>query len=1052
MILLLMVLLPAWGLRAQTPFITTWKTNNPGTSGNKSITIPIHAAGTYLYDVDWNNDGTYDEFGITGSVTHTYGTAGTKTIRIRGTFPRIEFSNGGDRLKILSVDQWGDIVWGGMANAFYGCSNLHINASDSPNLSMVNSMANMFREATAFNENINSWNVSNVDDMQGVFWSAASFNQPLSGWNVGNVTNMNKMFYDAASFNQPIGGWDVSKVANMTSMFTNAASFNQAIGGWDVGEVLEMNKMFEGAVLFNQPIGSWDVSKVWDMGAMFNAAASFNQPIGSWNVSNVEIMVSMFEQASSFNRSLSGWDVGNVTDMTKLFHHATAFNQQLGGWDVTNVTNMYSMLVGSGLSSANYDNLLVGWSGQALKSNVPFGAGNIMYSCAFQTVHDLLTDPLGFNWDITDGGLDPTTLSLFYFDGDGDGYGAGEPVTACSAPSPDYVTENGDINDNDPAVNPHPDCSLSNRTWTGYLNQDWNASANWSPNCVPTAANVILIPNVANHPVIGNASTAFSKSITIEVGATMEILNGAALTVSGSGAAGILNQGTLQIGGQLEIANTTSNLLQNEGTVTNESTGVLLIHDTPEYAITFWPAGSVFYNYGSIDIYSIVGDGISTEAGSFFNYASVSIGLNGGAGNMRNVGIWVTGTFENESAGQIEIRNVIFDGIVNLFGTFTNKGTIRIDHVLRHGINSYGTCTNEGALLIGIGGDADNIGGNGLDHNSGVFTNTGTLAITETMLKAIDNTAAFYNLGLLKGTGNINCGGSGLSGTLAPGLSPGILTFTSDQVFEAGNTFEIEVDGIAPGTGHDLVEVNGTASVSGTLSASFGYTPADGDRIIFLTANVVSGTFATVSPALPEGWSVDYSVPGEVALVYAVPLPVELVEFSAVKQDGRVALQWQTASETNNRGFEIERAPDGKSWETLGFVTGYGTSTDKHAYHFIDENPAGGINYYRLRQIDFDGGTDFSEIRTVAFGKTPETIRVFPNPASEQATVQLPAGFENAGLELADAQGRMIFEEKDLAHSSDYRLDLTAFPSGLYFLRIQHNGIVSTQKLQINRD
>lgn len=73
-------------------FVTTWKTNNTGTSNSTSITIPTNTAEwTYNYDVDWTCDGTFDDFGITGNITHDYGTAGTYNVCIRGTFPQIYF-------------------------------------------------------------------------------------------------------------------------------------------------------------------------------------------------------------------------------------------------------------------------------------------------------------------------------------------------------------------------------------------------------------------------------------------------------------------------------------------------------------------------------------------------------------------------------------------------------------------------------------------------------------------------------------------------------------------------------------------------------------------------------------------------------------------------------------------------------------------------------------------------------------------------------------------------------------------------------------------------
>jgi len=89
---------------AQQPFITTWKTDYIGASNSTSITIPTTGSG-YNYDVDWNNDGIYDESGLTGSVTHDFGVAGTYTIRIRGAFPQIYFNNTGDKRKMTNISQ-----------------------------------------------------------------------------------------------------------------------------------------------------------------------------------------------------------------------------------------------------------------------------------------------------------------------------------------------------------------------------------------------------------------------------------------------------------------------------------------------------------------------------------------------------------------------------------------------------------------------------------------------------------------------------------------------------------------------------------------------------------------------------------------------------------------------------------------------------------------------------------------------------------------------------------------------------------------------------------
>ena len=114
---ILCMLSAAFSINAQDAFITTWKTDNPGTSGPTSITIPTFSGETYNFDVDWDNDGIFDTVGVTGDITHDFGVADTFTIRIQGTFPRIFFNFTGDRKKILSVDQWGNIAWTSMASA-----------------------------------------------------------------------------------------------------------------------------------------------------------------------------------------------------------------------------------------------------------------------------------------------------------------------------------------------------------------------------------------------------------------------------------------------------------------------------------------------------------------------------------------------------------------------------------------------------------------------------------------------------------------------------------------------------------------------------------------------------------------------------------------------------------------------------------------------------------------------------------------------------------------------------------------------------------------------
>ena len=173
-------------------FVSSWKTDNPGTSNSTSITIPTYGIG-YDYDVDWDNDGAFDELGLTGNVTHDFGVAGTYTIRIQGTFPRIYLNDTGDRGKLLSVDQWGTGRWASMAGAFSGAWTLEVTASDIPDFSAVIDMSYMFHSAQSANPDTSSWDVSSVTEMGGMFSNATLANPNTSARDVSRVHDMTNL-------------------------------------------------------------------------------------------------------------------------------------------------------------------------------------------------------------------------------------------------------------------------------------------------------------------------------------------------------------------------------------------------------------------------------------------------------------------------------------------------------------------------------------------------------------------------------------------------------------------------------------------------------------------------------------------------------------------------------------------------------------------------------------------------------------------------------------------------------------------------------------------
>ncbi len=205
------------------PFMTSWKTDNPGSSNDNQITIPYPGSGNY--SIDWGDGATTTD--VSETMTHTYNAIGTYQIRILGTYPRITFGNSSDSNKLVSVDQWGDMQWPTMENAFAGCSNVRIVAEDVPDLSFTTSLRYMFSNADSMNEDISGWDVSSIITMYAMFQNADNFNQDISSWDTGKVTDMSYVFNQADRFDQDLSNLDISSVTSLRDMFSYSGLSNE---------------------------------------------------------------------------------------------------------------------------------------------------------------------------------------------------------------------------------------------------------------------------------------------------------------------------------------------------------------------------------------------------------------------------------------------------------------------------------------------------------------------------------------------------------------------------------------------------------------------------------------------------------------------------------------------------------------------------------------------------------------------------------------------------------------------------------------------------------
>jgi hypothetical protein len=181
-------------------------------------------------------------------------------------------------------------------------------------------------------------------------------------------------------------------------------------------------------------------------------------------------------------------------------------------------------------------------------------------------------------------------------------------------------------------------------------------------------------------------------------------------------------------------------------------------------------------------------------------------------------------------------------------------------------------------------------------------------------------------------------------------------------------------------------------------------------------------------------------------------VPVELISFSAIQNGKDIILEWQTVTETNNSGFEIQRLNDDR-WEQIGFVPGFGTTTERHHYSFIDDNVSSGFYHYILKQIDFDGSFSYSNTVELEITAPSEyqLYQNYPNPFNPSTLIsyQIPVS-GNVTLKIYDALGKEIstlVDENKPAGNYVFDFDASILPSGIYFYRIQAGSFDDTKKM-----
>lgn len=183
--------------------------------------------------------------------------------------------------------------------------------------------------------------------------------------------------------------------------------------------------------------------------------------------------------------------------------------------------------------------------------------------------------------------------------------------------------------------------------------------------------------------------------------------------------------------------------------------------------------------------------------------------------------------------------------------------------------------------------------------------------------------------------------------------------------------------------------------------------------------------------------------------------PVELTSFSLSKGDNEAILYWETATEKNNSGFEVERKIQDGEWQKIGFVSGKGTSTIPQTYTFRDKNLTESRNYYyRLKQVDYNGYFEYSKVMYIYIDVKPRDYSLsanYPNPFNPTTTIHfsIPENV-HVTLQVYDAIGnhvQTLVDESRSAGKYEVTFDAAKLASGVYYYRLQAGQFLQTKKL-----
>ncbi|MFI5148555.1 MAG: T9SS type A sorting domain-containing protein [Bacteroidia bacterium] len=613
------------------------------------------------------------------------------------------------------------------------------------------------------------------------------------------------------------------------------------------------------------------------------------------------------------------------------------------------------------------------------------------------------------------------------------------------------------INFNTSPINYAPSAPTIN--WTGGANTTvWGTTQNWGGCSVPSCTiSAIVGPASASQPVLVTGNTYTVNNLTINPGGVLTLQTGSTLYVCGN----YLNNGSL-------VANPGATIVF-DGTGTQTIDGTLIGSNAmPNLTITK-ASGTVVLNQNM----DIAGSFTTSNATSIFNSNGKYIKL---AGNFTNFS--GATTFTNVTGGTLE-----FNGTSQ---TYSSGALFSLNNVTMNQSATTSTVTVSGFnMQLGT---------------SGVLTFTKGRIVTNALKVTQLNTAVASVT-----VGNTN---SYVDGNLQRYLSGAAAAYD----FPVGYGVPA---GYSPGGGYQRANIAfTTATTIGNLTARFdlwgGANPAlapegqneagcgmytvndldNGFWTISANATPTSGTYNTTlystnysNSALGVMWEVTKNTAltaggwymdgvcvnnASPAVVVRnamngfswfavaqsiVVLPVELISFTGKNENGINYLNWETATETNNNYFLLERSSDGLNFEELGLLSGAGTTSTAHSYNFTDNHPPHGISYYRFKQVDFNGKYVYSNIVPLLNTMKPVILEnIYPNPTTQGISFDFFAPVKgNVTIEMMDVVGRTLFTETKGVNAGKNILseDMLELSAGSYYMKVTFDAVpyISTHKV-----